>query len=158
MNINLTLLGQMVTFLLFVAFTMRFVWPPLIKALEERRQKIAEGLAAAEQGERQLISAQEKVAELIDQAKKQSASIIQQAEKRNIQLLAQAKEQARKEGEHLIAGAKAELEQMQNSAREVLRKEVANLTLITVQKLLGTLIDDKVNEQLIHQTIAELKE
>ncbi|MHA7841327.1 MAG: F0F1 ATP synthase subunit B [Gammaproteobacteria bacterium] len=157
MNINMTLLGQMITFSLFVWFTLRFVWPPIIKALQERQQQIADGLAAAEQGQQELELSQQKAASLLNEAKEQSALIVQQAEKRSLQVLADAKERARAEGERLIAAAQSELEQMQNNARESLRKEVAALALASAEKVLGRVIDTTVNDSLVAQTITELE-
>lgn len=158
MNINMTLLGQMITFALFVWFTLRFVWPPIIKALQERQQHIADGLAAAEQGQHELALSQQKAATLLKEAKEQSALIVQQAEKRAVQVLAEAKDRARAEGERLIAAAQGELEQMQQNARESLRKEVAALALASAEKILGRTIDSTVNDSLITQTIAGLEE
>lgn len=156
-NINMTLLGQMITFSLFVWFTLRFVWPPITKALQERQQQIADGLAAAERGQRELELSQQKVATLMKEAKGQSALIVQQAEKRSLQVLAEAKDHARAEGERLIAAAQSELEQMQNNARELLRKEIAALALASAEKVLGGVIDATVNDSLVAQAITELE-
>lgn len=157
MNINMTLLGQMITFSLFVWFTLRFVWPPITKALQERQQQIADGLAAAERGQHELELSQQKAATLLKEAKEQSAVIVQQAEKRSLQVLADAKDRARAEGERLIAAAQGELEQMQNHSRELLRKEVAALALASAEKVLGRVIDPSVNDSLVAQAITELE-
>ena len=121
MSINLTLIGQMIAFVVFVFFCAKFVWPPLTAALAERQKRIADGLEAADKANRDLEQAQEKVAEQLKEAKAQAASIIDQANKRANQIVEEAKEQGREEGQRMIAGAQAEIEQEFNRAKEQLR-------------------------------------
>src|SRR5687768_4228907 len=111
MNLNLTLLGEMLTFAIFIWFTMRFVWPPLMAALEERREKIAAGLAAADKGHRELEMAQHKIDEMMTEAKGQVAHIIEQANQRANHIIEEAKARARVEGDRLITLAKRDVEQ-----------------------------------------------
>ncbi|MBA3979568.1 MAG: F0F1 ATP synthase subunit B [Alcanivorax sp.] len=156
MNMNATLLGQAIWFLAFVYFCMKFVWPPIIKALEERRQKIAEGLNAADRAERDLELAQQKASENMVEAKAKAAEIIEQANRRAGQILEEAKAQARVEGERLVARAQGEIEQEINQAREQLRKEVSALALAGAEKVLGAEVNRDAHKQLLEQLAAEL--
>ena len=156
MNINLTLIGQAIWFALFVAFCMKFVWPPISRALEERKQKIAEGLSAADRAERDLELAQEKATANLKEAKEKAAEIIEQANRRANQIVEEAKDQARTEGERLIAKAQSEIEQEVNQAREQLRKEVSALALNGAEKVLGGEINRDTHRQLLDQLAAEL--
>src|ERR1700722_4729836 len=106
MDLNLTLLGQMITFAIFVGFTMKFVFPPIMKAMQDREDKIAAGLAAAEQGEHALVEAKEKVTEELTQAREEASRIVAQANQRAAHIIAEAKNQAVKEGERLLQHAK----------------------------------------------------
>ncbi|MCW8963016.1 MAG: F0F1 ATP synthase subunit B [Gammaproteobacteria bacterium] len=136
MNINLTLIGQSITFAIFVWFCMKFIWPPIVAALDERKQKIADGLAAAERGAREQELAQEKAIAVIKEAKEQARTIISQAEKRNAEIVDLAKDEAREEAERIIIAAKAEVEQEANRAREELRGKVIDLALAGASKIL----------------------
>lgn len=136
MNINLTLIGQSITFAIFVWFCMKFVWPPIVAALNERKQKIADGLAAAERGAKEQELAQEKAVVVIKEAKDQARTIIAQAEKRNAEIVDQAKGDAKEEADRIIAAAKAEVEQEMNRAREELRGKVVELALAGASKIL----------------------
>ncbi|MBZ2188924.1 F0F1 ATP synthase subunit B [Alcanivorax sp. JB21] len=156
MSMNATLLGQAIWFALFVLFCMKLVWPPLVKALEERKQKIAEGLNAADRAERDLEQAQQKVSENLTEAKAKAAEIIEQANKRASQILEEAKVNARTEGERLIAKAQGEIEQEINQAREQLRKEVSVLALSGAEKVLGAEVNRDAHKQLLEQLAAEL--
>lgn len=136
MNINLTLIGQSITFAVFVWFCMKFIWPPIVAALDERKQKIADGLAAAERGVKEQELAQEKAVSVIKEAKEQARIIILQAEKRNAEIVDQAKDEAKKEAERIIAAAKAEVEQEAGRAREALRSKVVDLALAGASRIL----------------------
>ena len=127
MNINLTLIGQSITFAVFVWFCMKFVWPPIMAALNERKQKIADGLAAAERGAHEQELAQKKATETMHEAKQQAQEIINQAQKRASEIVDEAKEGARAEAERIVTAANAEIEQEVNRAREQLRGQVASL-------------------------------
>lgn len=157
MNINMTLFGQMITFIVLVAFTVKFIWPPLTKAMAERQAKIADGLAAADRGRHELELAQLKATEMLREAKVQAAKFIEDASKRASQVLDDAKLQARAEGERLINLAKNEILIEQANAREALRAEVATLALMGTEKILGQSMDAKAHDHLIQQLLAEVK-
>ena len=118
MNINLTILGQAIAFFIFVVFCMKYVWPPVIAALQERQKKIADGLAASDRAAKDLELTQEKSAQELRQAKEQAAALIEQANKRANQIVEGSKEDARKEGEKILAQAQAEIEQQRIKARD----------------------------------------
>ena len=127
MNINLTLFGQTIAFAIFVWFCMKFVWPPLTQAMQERKKKIAEGLDAAGRAERDLQLAQERAAQMLRETKEQAAEILDRANKTANAIVEEAKAHARSEGEKLIAGAKAEIDLEVNRAKDQLRSQVAAL-------------------------------
>ncbi len=127
MNINLTLIGQSIAFIVFVWFCMKFIWPPLMKALEDRKTKIAEGLAAAERGKQEQALSEKRGVEVIKKAKGKAAEIIAGAEKRGSEIVDEAKSDAKVEGERIITAAKSEIDQEINFARETLRGELAML-------------------------------
>ena len=156
MNINATLIGQVIWFVLFVAFCMKFIWPPLTRALEERKQKIAEGLSAADRAERDLELAQEKATANLKEAKDKAAEIIDQANRRASQIVEDAKEAARKEGERLVAQAHAEIDQEINAAREKLRAEVSALALAGAEKVLGSEVNRDAHGKMLEQLAAQL--
>ena len=141
MNINLTLIGQSITFAIFVWFCMKFIWPPIVAALDERKQKIADGLAAAERGAKEQELAQEKAVVVIKEAKEQARTIIAQAEKRNAEIVDLAKGEAKEEADRIIAAAKAEVDQEMNRAREELRSKVIDLALVGA----GQILEREVN-------------
>lgn len=156
MNINLTLIGQSITFIFFVMFVMKFVWPPLVAALEERKKTIADGLAAAEKGKLDGELAREKVLNTLKDAKAQAQDIINLAEKRASEIVEESKETARAEGERIIAAANAELEQEVNRAREQLRGQVVSLAVSGASKVLKREIDEKANDDLLKDLVAQL--
>jgi F-type H+-transporting ATPase subunit b len=156
MNINATLIGQSITFFLFVWFCMRFIWPPLIKALGDRRQRIADGLAAAERGKQELAEAAKKSAEVLQQARTQASEIIAQSERRAAQIVEEAKQSARTEGERIIAGAKEDIEQEVFRARETLRSQVAALAVRGAEKILRREVDEKTHAELLSSLQTEL--
>lgn len=156
MDINLTLVVQILVFIAFVWFTMKFVWPPLVKALEERQDKIAEGLAASERGKRELELAQHRIKDEMRHAKIQAAEIIEKANKRATQMIDEAKEQARVEAQNLSKIAQEHIVQEVNRAKETLRLEVANLALAGAEKILAREIDEKANHALLDRLIEEI--
>ncbi len=156
MGINLTLFGQMLTFLVFVWFTRKFVWPPVMQALEERRARIAEGLAAAERGQKALEEADAQVAERLREARQQASQIIEQAERRGAELVEEAKENAKVAGERMLAQSRAELEQDINRARESLRGEVAAIALSGARELLEKEIDADAHRDLLDRLAGQL--
>jgi F-type H+-transporting ATPase subunit b len=155
-GINVTLLGQMGTFLVFIWFTMKFVWPPIVKALEERRARIADGLAAAERGQKALESADAQVAERLREARQQAAQIIEQAERRGAELLDEAKDNAQAAGERMLAKARAELELETSRAREALRGEVAAIALSGARQLLEKEVDPNTHRELLDRLAGQL--
>ena len=156
MGINLTLFGQMLTFLVFVWFTRKFVWPPVMQALEDRRARIAEGLAAAERGQKALEEADAQVAERLREARQQAAQIIDQAERRGAELVEEAKETAQAAGERMLAQARAEIEQDTNRAREALRGDVAAIALTGARQLLEKEIDATTHRDLLDRLAVQL--
>lgn len=156
MNINLTLFGQMVTFAIFVWFCMKFVWPVIFLAMEERQQKISEGLDAADRAVRDLEAAKSKATDQMKEAKKEAASIVDQANKRASQIVDEAKQQAVAEGNRLKVAAEAEIEQEVNRAKEELRASVAGLALAGAEKVLEASIDDKANRALVDDLASQL--
>jgi F-type H+-transporting ATPase subunit b len=149
MNINLTLIAQLVSFAVFVWFTMKFVWPPIVAALEERKAKIADGLAAAERGQHEQELAEKKAAERLHEAKQQAAEIVAKAEKRASEIVEDAKNDARVEADRLVTGAQAEIEQETNKAREVLREKVAELAVAGAEKILRKEIDAAAHQDIV---------
>jgi F-type H+-transporting ATPase subunit b len=153
-GINMTLVGQMLTFLVW--FTKKFVWPPVMKAMEERREKIADGLAAAERGQKALEEADAQVAERIREARQQASQIIEQAERRGSEIVEEAKTDAREQGERMLAQAQAEIEQETNRVREALRGEVAAIALAGAQQLLEKEIDPASHRELLDKLASQL--
>ncbi len=156
MNINLTLIAQGVWFFAFVWFTSRFVWPPLMRAIEERQKKIADGLAAAEKGQLELVSAKGRVDELIDGAKRQSQDLVQSAQKRADEMVEAAKVTAQAEGERQLAAARAGIEQEIRQARETLREQVAELALAGAEQILMREIDATKHQDVLDKLGARL--
>jgi len=156
MNINLTLIGQSITFFVFVWFCMKFVWPPIMAALNERKQKIADGLAAAERGAHEQELAQKKATETMHEAKQQAQEIINQAQKRASEIVDEAKEGARAEAERIVTAANAEIEQEVNRAREQLRGQVASLAVAGASRVLKREINAAANEDLLKDLVSEL--
>lgn len=156
MNLNATILGQTIAFFLFVWFCRAYVWPPIVKALDERRKKIADGLEAANRAEHDLELAQERTAELLKEAKVNSSGIIDQANKRANQIIEEAKDKAREEGNRLKAGAQAEIEQQINQAREQLRAQVAALAVAGAEKILESSVDAKAHGEMLNKLAASL--
>ena len=156
MNITATIFGQMIAFMFFVWFCMKYVWPPLTNALAERQKKIADGLEAAEQSEKDLELAQIQVAGQLKEAKGEASGIIDQANKRASQIVEEAKEQGREEGQRLIVGAQAEIEQEVNRAKEQLRTEVAGIAIAGAEKILEASIDESKHVELAEKLAASL--
>jgi len=148
-NLNATLFAQLVVFFILAWFTMKFVWPPIMKALDERATKIAEGLAAAERGRQSLDLAAKHSAETMREGKGKVAEIIAQAEKRGQQIVEDAKAQARIEAEKVISGAKAEIEQEAARVKESLRERVAELAVAGAEKILLREIDAKAHADIL---------
>lgn len=156
MEINLTLVVQMLVFGTFVWFTMKFVWPPLVKALDERQQKIADGLASAERGRRELELAQHRVKDEMKQAKVQASEVIDKANRRAALIIEEAKDDARQEAQQLAKLANEHISQEVNRARDVLRKQVATLAVASAEKILMHEIDAQKSHSLLDNLIEEI--
>jgi F-type H+-transporting ATPase subunit b len=157
MDINATLIGQAIVFAILIAFTVKFIWPPLTNAVEERQKKIADGLAAADKGSKSLDEAKVAGAEIIKEARAQAAKIADQAGRRSNEMIEEAKTTAIAEGQRLLGDAKAEVVLESNRAREQLRKEVATLAVTGASKLLGREIDAKAHADLLDKLALEIE-
>jgi F-type H+-transporting ATPase subunit b len=156
MNINMTIIGQLIAFIIFVAVCMKYVWPVLMSALSERQEKIAESLDAAERAERDLAQAQQMAEEAKQTSKLQASEIIDQANKRANQIIDEAKSAAHAEASRIKTAAQAEIEQEVNRAKEVLRVQVGNLAVVGAEKILGNSIDAVHHQKLLNQLATEL--
>ena len=156
MSINLTLIGQAISLFVFVWFCMKYVWPPIVNALQEREKRIADGLAAAEAGQDKLVEADRRLVELVDEGKQKANEIIVQAQKRGDEILEEAKGAARLEGERLIEAAQAEIERERTQARDQLRQEVGALALAGAERILMREVDKDAHDELLARLGAEL--
>jgi F-type H+-transporting ATPase subunit b len=156
MNINATLIAQFIMFVLFVAFCMKFVWPPIVAALENRRKQIADGLAAAERGKHDMELAAKRAAEVLREAKDKASEIVANAEKRGAEIVEEEKNKAKQEAERIITGAKAEIEQEVFRAREQLRTQVSAVALAGAGKILGREVDAKAHNDLLEKLVTEI--
>ena len=156
MSINATLLGQAISFALFVWFCMKFVWPPLMNAIEERQKKIADGLADAGRAAKDLELAQVKATEQLKDAKATANEIIEQANKRKAQIVDEAKIEADTERAKIIAQGHAEIENERNRVKEDLRKQVAVLAIAGAEKILERSIDEAAHSDIVNKLVAEL--
>lgn len=156
MNVNATIIGQLITFWILIWFVMKFVWGPITSMMEARTKRIADGLAAGERGKHELELAAKRGAEVLSEAKHRAAEIIAQAEKRASEIVEEAKGDAKTEGERLLAGAKAEIEQEVYRAKEGLRQQVADLAVAGAEKILRREIDAKAHAELLSSIKNEL--
>jgi F-type H+-transporting ATPase subunit b len=155
-DINLTLIGQSFAMLVFVWFTMKVIWPPVMNAIEERQTRIADGLAAAERGQQSLDSAKAEAAEIIGDARKQATGILDQAHARANEIVAEGKADGVKERERQLVAARAEMEQEVNRAREELRGQVSAIAVAGAEKILLREIDPKAHGDILARLAAEL--
>ncbi|MCP5143616.1 MAG: F0F1 ATP synthase subunit B [Gammaproteobacteria bacterium] len=156
MNINVTLIGQMIMFFMFVFFCMKYVWPPIVGALAEREQKIAEGLAAGEKGRHDLELAEQRATELLREGKEKAQEFIANAEKRATELVEESKLNAKAEGDRMIAAARVQIEQERNQAREALREQVAALAITGAEQILAREVDVNAHHELLQRLSAEI--
>lgn len=156
MNINITLLGQMITFALLVWFTMKLVWPPLMRAMAERQKTIADGLAQAERSKRELELAQKKSVDIIREAREDAAGVIAEAGKRAAKIVEEAKHQAHIEGERLLVAARADIELEVSRAREQLRGAIAQLAVAGATRVLEKEIDQAAHAKLLNDVVKQL--
>jgi F-type H+-transporting ATPase subunit b len=156
MNITLTIVAQALTFAILIWFTAKFVWPPLLAAIESRQKTIADGLADAERAKHDLEMAAKRSADLLREAKEKAGEIVASGEKRASEIIEQAKTQAKVEGDRIVAGAKAEVDQEVFRAKEQLRTQVSAIALAGAGKILGREIDAKAHNDLLDKLAAEL--
>lgn len=156
MNINATLIGQTIAFVVFVIFCMKYVWPPLISAIEGRQKKIADGLAASAKAEEDLQEARDKASEELKDAKSQAADIIEQAKKRALQIVDEETQRGHEEREKIIAQGHAEINAERNRAKEELRKQVAALAVTGAEKILEREIDATAHSDIVDKLVTEL--
>ncbi len=156
MNINATLIGQLIAFAVFVAFCMKYVWPPIMQALEERKKKIADGLAAAERGRHEQELAEKRAQQVIHEAKNQASEIVSQAQRRGNEIVDEAKTNARTEGERILTSARAEIDQEANRVRDELRTQVSAVALAGAAKILAREIDDKAHTKLLDELVSQI--
>jgi F-type H+-transporting ATPase subunit b len=157
MSFNLTLLAQMLAFAAFILFTVKVVWPYLLRAIETRQKTIADGLAAGERGKQDLENAAKRTAEMMVEAKQRVQDTIAQADKRGAQIVDEAKGTAKTEGDRLVTAAKAEIEQEVARAKETLREQVAVLAIAGAEKILRREVDAKAHADLLAQLKQELR-
>lgn len=157
MDINASLIVQMLVFIVFIGLTMKFIWPPLIKVLELRRKNIADGLAVAEKGHKKLKFAEIRSKEIFTEAKAQAAHIVEQANQRANRIIEEAKNKAQKESAYLLQLAKSEIEQQYNSARAELIKQISDIAVAGAQKILQREIDKASNDRLMDELVSEIE-
>jgi F-type H+-transporting ATPase subunit b len=155
-NFNLTLIIQMIVFATLVWFTMKFVWPVLLGALEERQRKIATGLAAAEKGKQELAQAEQRAESLVREARERASQIVEQAQRRAAEMIEQAQRTAAAESQRIVAQASQQIEVEASRARDSLRKDVGQLAVETAAKVLEREIDARVHADLINQLAAQI--
>jgi F-type H+-transporting ATPase subunit b len=155
-SINLTLIGQMITFMLLVWFTMKYIWPPLMDSLEERRKKIAEGLAAAERGKHDMELAEKRATEVLKEAKNQAAEIVNLAQKRATEIIEESKQDAKLEGARLLAAAQVDIEHQVQQVKDGLRQQVSELAISAAEQILQKEVDRKAHADMIKTVAARL--
>jgi F-type H+-transporting ATPase subunit b len=156
MELNLTLVAQAITFVAFIVFCVKFVWPPLLQAIDERRKTIADGLAAAEKGSKSLDEAKVQIAGLLEEARGQARQIVDQANARANSILEEARAGADQERERIIQSAQAEVQQQINRARDELRTQVAGIAVAGAEKILAREIDPRAHQALLDQLATQI--
>lgn len=156
MDINATLIGQLLTFALLVWFTMKFVWPPITKTMQDREKKIVAGLEAAERSKRELEMAEHKVLSIIREAKQEAQRIIEQANLNSAKLVEEAKNVSRIEGERIIEQAQGEIAREIAKAKDGLRTQLASLVIAGAEKVIARDLDAKTHDELLNSLVAEI--
>ncbi|WP_391528241.1 F0F1 ATP synthase subunit B [Photorhabdus akhurstii] len=156
MNINATILGQAIAFVLFVMFCMKFVWPPIMAAIEKRQKEIADGLSSAERAKKDLDLAQANATDQMKKAKAEAQVIIEQANKQKAQILDDAKAEAEQERNRIVTQAQAEIDAERKRAREELRKQVAMLAIAGAEKIIERSVDEAANSDIVDKLVTEL--
>jgi F-type H+-transporting ATPase subunit b len=157
MNINATLIGQAIVFLILIWFSVKFIWPPLLKAIEDRQKKIAEGLAASERAQKELTQASGEAATIVAEAREKAVKIVDQANRRSNEIIEEARATAINEGQRLVGDARQEVALEQSRARDVLRRDVAQLAVAGASRLLEREIDPKAHADLIEKLAREIE-
>lgn len=157
MNINATLFGQAVVFAVLIWFTVKFIWPPLLQAIEDRQKKIADGLAAAERGQKELQQSHGDAAEIVNEAREKALKIVDQASRRSNEIIDEARVTAIAEGQRLVGDARQEVQLEQSRARDALRKDVARLAVAGASRLLEREIDPAAHADLIEKLANEIE-
>jgi F-type H+-transporting ATPase subunit b len=157
MNINATLIGQAIVFLVLIWFTVKFIWPPLLQAIEDRQKKIADGLAAAERGQKELQASHGEAALIVNEAREKALKIVDQANRRSNEIIEEARATAIAEGQRLVGDARQEVQLEQARARDALRKDVAQLAVAGASRLLEREIDPKAHADLIEKLAREIE-
>ena len=157
MDFNLTLIGQTIAMIVFVWFSMRFIWPPVMNAIEKRREQIADGIAAGEKGQKELADARHGSDAILAEARQKATQVADMAHKRSNDMVAEAKVHASAEGERIVAAARTELVTSQAKARDALRREVAALAVAGATRVLGREVDAKAHAALLDELAAELE-
>jgi F-type H+-transporting ATPase subunit b len=155
-NLNATILGQAIAFVLFVVFCMKYVWPPIMAAIEKRQKEISEGLSSAERAKKELDLAQADATDQLKKAKAEAQVIIDQANKRKAQIVDEAKTEAEQERNKIVAQAKAEIDAERQRAREELRKQVGILAIAGAEKIIERSVDEAANSDIVDKLVAEL--
>ncbi|MBU9812937.1 F0F1 ATP synthase subunit B [Rahnella sp. C60] len=156
MNLNATILGQAIAFVLFVVFCMKYVWPPIMAAIEKRQKEISEGLSSAERAKKELDLAQADATDQLKKAKAEAQVIIDQANKRKAQIVDEAKAEAEQERNKIVTQAKAEIDAERQRAREELRKQVGILAIAGAEKIIERSVDEAANSDIVDKLVAEL--
>jgi F-type H+-transporting ATPase subunit b len=156
MEINATLLGQLITFWVLVWFTMKYVWPPITQAMHDREKKIASGLEASERSKQELELAEQKAQGIIRDAKTEASHIVDLAHKRSVQLVEEAKENARHEGQRILDQAREEFAREVSQTKETLRKQLAGLAIAGAEKIISRNLDAQTNAALLDEFVAEI--
>ena len=156
MNLNATILGQAIAFVLFVWFCMKYVWPPIMAAIEKRQKEISEGLSSAERAKKELDLAQADATDQLKKAKAEAQVIIDQANKRKAQIVDEAKTEAEQERNKIVSQAKAEIDAERQRAREELRKQVGILAIAGAEKIIERSVDEAANSDIVDKLVAEL--
>jgi len=155
-NLNATILGQAIAFILFVLFCMKYIWPPLIAAIEKRQKEIADGLASADMAKKEVDIAQANASDQLKQARAEAQVIIEQANKRKTQIMDEAKAEAEDERNKIVAQAQSEIQAETKRAREELRKQVALLAFAGAEKIIERSVDEAANSDIVDKLVAEL--
>jgi F-type H+-transporting ATPase subunit b len=157
MNINATIIGQALVFLILIWFSVKFIWPPLLKAIDDRRKKIADGLAAAERGQKELHQASGEAQAIVGEAREKALRIVDQANRRSNEIIEEARSTAIVEGQRLVGDARQEVALEQARARDALRKDVGQLAVAGASRLLEREVDAKAHADLIEKLAREIE-